>query len=486
MYLLFFSCNTIDDKLPEQKPIQIALTQDILSFDPMLTSDIFSEAVLRCVYTSLFDFDEELKLRPKLAKTITVVDDYTWRIEIHDNVKFQDGSSLTTDDVIFSIERALLGGRTKKMLEMVDSVEKIDSTKFSLRSKEPYPDLLSLFAKAETSIVSKAVVETPDYDFSIPVGAGPFKLISREENSKICLERFDEYYLGKASSQYLDFVIIVTEQERTTAFLNGDVDILFSVSAYDCEKLRLSNGVKLLQSPSTKIEYLSLNTQHAPLDNPKVRLAISHAINRENIAKNVYHGYSTPSSSLIPKGIIGYLDSPISYDPQLAKTLLKEAGHENGFDLNVITIDTIRKNTLEYIKLDLAEIGVELNYNLVTMKEAAAMMTAGEHSSILVGWAFSSDPNSVLPLLIGTGSGKTMNSSNYSNPEVDDLLQKGRAEIDPKQKKQIYESINEIVVKDSPMVILQNPMILSAIHDNIEGIHFNPQGLIQYESIYKK
>lgn len=486
--LLIFttSCSKQDKPVVVEKPIQIALTQDILSFDPIKTSDIYSEAVLRCIYTSLFDFDDELNLRFKLAKEVETIDDLTWKITIHDNVKFHDGTPLTTDDVLFSIQRALTGERTQKSLEIVDYVEKVDDTTFLIKSKEPYSDLLSLFAKAETSIVSKAVVENPDYDFTSPVGAGPFKFISREVEKEIELARFDDYFLEKAAWPLINFKVIVSEQERTTAFLNKEVDILFSVSAYDCEKLSLSPDVKILQSPSTKIEYLSLNTQHAPLDNPKVRLAISYAINRDTITDNVYHGYSVPASSTIPKGIIGFVESPITYDPEKAKELLKEAGYEDGFEFTVITINTIRKNTLEYIKLDLAAVGIQLNYNLVTMQEAVDMMNAGEHDGILVGWAFNSDPNGVLPVLLGTGSGKTMNSSNYSNPIVDNLIKEGRIETEFDKKKAIYEEINQIVTNDSPIVVLQNPMVLSASLNDIEGIHFNSQGLIQYESLYRK
>lgn len=480
------SCTFPTKEALEQKPITIALTQDMLSFDPIKTTDIYSEAILRCVYTSLYDFDENLQLRPKLVKTAVAIDDYTWRIEIHDGVKFQDGSTLTTDDVIFSIERALTGERTQKPLEVVKGVEKVNNTTFLLHAKEPYADILSLFAKAETSILSKKVVETPGYDFTTPIGSGPFKLISREEETKVSLERFEDYYLEKAASPLLDFVVLVTEQERTAAFLNGDVDILFSVSAYDCDKLKLSENVKLLQAPSTKIEYLSLNTTHPPLDNPKVRLAISYAINRDKIASDVYHGYSVPSSSLIPSGIIGYKDSPVTYDPEKAKALLKEAGYENGFAFTAITVNTIRKNTMEYIKLDLANVGITFNYNLVTMQEAVDAMNANAHGGILVGWAFNSDPNGVLPVLLGTGSGKTMNSSNYSNPVIDDLLKQGRSEIDAEKRAEIYEQINEIVTQDTPIVVLLNPMVLSAAHGNIEGIQFNPQGIFQYESLYRK
>lgn len=277
------ACSTTEEAPTEEKPIQIALTQDMLSFDPIKTTDIFSEAVLRCVYTSLYDFDEELRLRPKLVKSETLIDETTWKIEIHDGVKFHDGSSLTTDDVIFSIERAMTGERTQKLLEMVDRVEKLDNTTFLIYAKEPYADLLSLFAKAETSIVSKTVVGTPGYDYSMPVGAGPFKLISREVNEKISLERFDDCYLGKAAGRYL-------------------------------------------------------TTLHPPLDNPK----------------------------------------------------------------------------------------------------------------------------------------------------VDELIKQGRGQTDADKKRQIYEEINKIVTEEAPIVILQNPMILSAALDNIEGIHFNSQGLIQYEALYRK
>lgn len=485
MCMCLSACSLSSEKTPEQKPITIALTQDILSFDPIKTTDIYSEAVLRCVYTSLYDFDENLQLRPKLVKTATSIDEYTWRVEIHDGVKFQDGSLLTTDDVVFSIERALTGERTQKPLEVVIGAEKIDDTTFLLHAKEPYADIFSLFAKAETSIVSKKVVETPGYDFSMPVGAGPFKLLTREEGIKISLERFDDYYLEKAASPLMDFVVLVTEQERTAAFLNSNVDILFSVSAYDCDKLKLSKDITLLQTPSSKIEYLSLNTTHEPLNNPKVRLAISYAINREKIAKEVYHGYGVASSSLIPSDIIGCTDSPVAYNPEKAKELLREAGYENGFEFTAITVDTIRKNTMEYIKLDLAAIGITFHYNLTTMQEAVAEMNANEHGGILVGWAFNSDPNSVLPVLLGTGSGKTMNSSNYSNPAVDALIAQGRGESDIEKRTQIYEQINEIVTQDAPIVVLLNPMTLSAARSNIKGIQFNPQGIFQYESIYR-
>lgn len=483
--VFFSSCSTSTEDTPAEKPISIALTQDLLSFDPIKTTDIYSEAVLRCIYTSLYDFDENLQLRPKLAKTATAIDEYTWRIEIHNDVKFQDGSTLTTDDVIFSIERALTGERTQKPLEVVKGVEKVDDTTFLLHAKEPYADILALFAKAETSILSKKAVETPNYDFSSPIGSGPFKLLSREEGKSISLARFDDYYLEKAASQFLNFIVIVTEQERTAAFLNDEVDILFNVSAYDCDKLRLLPDVTLLQTPSTKIEYLSLNTTHPPLDNPKVRLAISYAINREKIASEVYHGYGVPSSSLIPNGVIGYEQSPVTYDPEKAKALLKEAGYENGFEFTAITVNTIRKNTMEYIKLDLANVGITFNYNLVTMQEAVDEMNANEHGGILVGWAFSSDPNSVLPVLLGSDSGKTMNSSNYSNPVLDDLLVQGRSEADLNKRTQIYKQVNEIVTQDAPIVVLLNPMVLSAAQSNIKGISFNPQGLFQYETLYR-
>lgn len=468
-----------------EKPIQIALTQDILSFDPILTSDIFSEAVLRCVYTTLYDFDDKLNIRPRLAKESVMISPLTWRVTIRDDVKFQNGTRLTADDVVFSITRALHGERTQKMLEVVDRVEKEDDLTVLIHTKEPYSKLMSLFAKAETSIVSKAVVGREGYDFSKPVGAGPFKLISRERNNKISLERFDDCYLGQAASRYLNFIVLVTEQERTAAFLNRDVDILFSVSAYDCEKLKLSQGVKILQTPSTKIEYLSLNNLHPPLNDPRVRLAISYAINRDAIANGVYRNYSTPASSVIPKGIIGYVESPVKYDPAYAEALLEEAGYGGGFAFSVITIDTIRKNTLEYIKLDLAKVGIQLDYSLVTMKTAVDMMNAGEHGGILVGWAFNSDPNGVLPLLLGTGSGKTMNSSNYSNPLFDKLLELGRTESEEERKKEIYEKANRIVIMHAPIIVLQNPMSLSAAHDDIEGLRQNPQGLFQYESIYR-
>lgn len=480
------ACAAPVESAPETKPIQIALSQDMLSFDPIKTTDIYSEAILRCVYTSLYDFDENLQLRPKLVEKVETIDDCTWRVTIHDGVKFQDGSDLTTDDVVFSIERAMVGERTEKLLEMVSGVEKVDNTTFILRAKEPYADIFSLFAKAETSIVSKKVVQAPSYDFSTPVGAGPFSLISWEKGSKISLRRFDDYYLGKAASDKLDFVVLVTEQERTAAFLNGDVDILFSVSAYDCDKLRLAEDVTLLQAPSTKIEYLSLNTSHPPLNDPRVRLAISYAIDRDKIAAEVYSNYATPSSSLIPEGIMGYTDSAVHYNPEKARQLLTEAGYADGFSFSAITVNTIRKNTMEYIKLNLAEVGITFDYNLVTMQEAVDMMNANEHGGILVGWAFNSDPNSVLPVLLGTGSGKTMNSSNYSNPVVDQLIQQGRSEKDAAKREEIYRQINTIVVEEAPIVVLLNPMVLSAARSDMEGVCFNAQGLFQYETIARK
>lgn len=473
-------------KANQEEPIKIALTQDIISFDPMQTSDIFSEAILRCVYNTLFDLNENLELVGDLAKEVKQIDEISWQIEIYDDIYFQDGKQLTTEDIVFSIERAMQGGRTQKSLEIVESIEMIDETNFIIKSKEAYADFLTLFAKAETSIVAKHVVENPDYDFVSPIGTGPFKFVNRVENEVIKLEKNDQYFAGKVASNGIEFQIIITEQERTTALLDGTVDILFSVSAYDCDKFRVSQDVNLIQRPSTKIEYLSLNTTHEPLNDSRVRKAISYAINRDAIVDNVYHGYANSSTSLIPNGVIGYKEPEVTYDLTLAKKLLSDAGYADGFEFNVIAIDTIRKNTLEYIKLDLAQLDINLTYDLVTMQEAVDQMNANEHDAILVGWAFSTDPNGVLPVLLGTGSGKTQNSSRYSNVVFDDLVSQARAETDLEQKRLIYEEVNEIVTNDSPIIVLLNPMVSSAASKSIEGIQFNSQGLINYETIYRK
>lgn len=481
--LLLSSCS----KSKENKmSIRVGITDDIVSLDTAGTKDILSETVGRCVFSTLYTFDENLALTPCLAEKAEQVSDLEWVFTIRDDAKFQDGSPLTASDVKFSINRAMTAGQlADQSLQVIDSIETVDDTTIRFTTKEVMANLPTLFVRTSTSIMSEKAMADPAYDVNKPVGSGPFKVIERVEGKEIQLERFDGYFKGKAKTPLLSFVVEPSEPNSTASLLNGNLDVLYRVSANEADYLKLNDTISLYQVDSTKTELLIFNPNVEPIQNVKVRQAIAYAIDKQNIVDNVLSGYGRVQSSMIPAPLLGFENfNGYSYDTEKAKALLAEAGYPDGFTFTVLTFDSQRKKLMEYLKLDLDKVNIKLNYEFLELADYLDIVEQGTQMGSVMSWTSNADPDSTLTQLYSKNGHPTVNQSGFSDPRVEQLLQQGRMETDGEKRDEIYKQANQIIAENYVAIPLYQPAVLVAARKEIGGVQINAQGIFGYESLY--
>ncbi|MEG0145410.1 MAG: ABC transporter substrate-binding protein [Clostridia bacterium] len=483
--LVVFSCGCAGQQGADTS-ICIAMANDVTSMNPADVRDLLSETVMRCIFSTLYVFDEQMNLVPCLAESAERLSALEWVFRIREGVAFHDGSALTAEDVCFSVERAMQAKRVDSSLMVIDHLEAVDARTLKVQTKAPYGNLPSLFVRLSTSVLPKAAFDAGTYDFEHPIGSGPFKLSSRKPGKWLELERFDRYFLEKAKSPFLRFVVTASEQARTADLLNGKSDVVFQISSYDCNALKLNEDVTVYESPSAKMELMMFNPDCAPLREIKVREAIAHAVNRQKLVDNVLDGYGTLLDSAIAPPLIGAVDcGGRAYDPALARKLLAECGYPDGFELTALTYDTLRKKMMEYIKLDLGQVGIRLSYEFLPLSDYLDAIQQGAYQCSVLSWVCYGDPDSVFSQLYSKDGMATANQSRYSDARVEALIRAGREARNEQGRRAIYEEANRIVSESYWFLPLYQPEVLVAAATDIAGIRINPQGLFGYESLYR-
>lgn len=468
----------------EQRPINIGIIDDIVSLDVAGTKDILSETVGRCVFSTLYIFDESMNLSPCLVKEAMRVSDLEWTFTIRDDAQFHDKTPLTASDVVFSIRRAMEIELADQALLLIDTIEASDDDTVHVTTKEPMANLPSLFVRTSTSVMSEKAMSDPGYDVNQPVGSGPFRVVARVPGTEIRLERFDGYFDGPAQTRYLNFVVEPSEPNSTASLLNGNMDVLYRVAANDGAYLKLNEQVTLYQMDSTKTELLILNPRVEPVNDIRVRQAIACAIDKQNMVDKVLAGFGRPQSSMIPAPLIGFADyEEYAYDIEKARELLNEAGYPDGFELTVLTFDSQRKKLMEYLKMDLAKADINLNYEFMELADYLEIVEAGTQMGSVMSWTSNADPDSTFTQLYSRAGHPTVNQSGYTDPKVEELLQQGRMEEDQQKRDTIYKEANRIIAAGCHSIPLYQPSVLVAARKDIEGVRVNSQGIFGYESL---
>ena len=468
-------------------PIKVGITDDIVSLDVAGTKDILSETVGRCVFSTLYTFDEKLNLSPCLAENAEQVSELEWIFKLRDDVKFHDGTPLAASDVVFSIHRAMNIEKAEHSLLVIADIEALNDKTVKVTTTDQMNNLPTLFVRTSTSVMSEKAMSNPDYDVNKPVGSGPFKVIERTERKEIRLERFDDYFGGAAKSRYLSFVVEPSEPNSTAMLLNGKLDILYRVAANDGDYLDLNESVNLYQTDSTKTELLILNPRVAPINDICVRQAIACAIDKQSIIDNVLSGFGKAQSSIIPAPILGFADfKEYSYNPEKARELLAQAGYPDGFDFTVLTFDSQRKKLMEYLKMDFAEVNINLNYEFLELQEYLDIVGKGTQMGSIMSWTSNPDPDSTLTQLFSKAGHPTVNQSGFTNPRVEELLEQGRMETNTEAREAIYQEANQIIAGSYYAVPLYQPAVLVAARADVAGVCVNPQGIFGYENLYRK
>jgi peptide/nickel transport system substrate-binding protein len=321
-----------------------AFSADPAGFDPVRGPSGMSHVVIEQVYSTLMLLDPEANPIPGLAESYEVSEDgleYTFKLR--DGVTFHNGDPLSAEDVKFSFDRLRApdsGYSYGSQVETIDEVEVVDPLTVRFKLSQRTGPFLIYMACPGSSIVPKNLVESGHDLNAQPVGSGPFKFVSYQPRTAIKFERNDSYWEeGKPYFDAMEYRIISDITALTNAVMSGVVNFSNEIPPKDWATIQSNPDLVGKTIEGSRYYWLLPNNEHPPLDDPKVRQAIAHAIDRQAIVTGAFFGQATPIlGGVIPQWNWGYADlqyfAPTG-NPERAKELLAEAGYPDGFDTSM-------------------------------------------------------------------------------------------------------------------------------------------------------
>jgi peptide/nickel transport system substrate-binding protein len=315
---------------------------------------------------------------PSLAESWAMSKDgLTYEFVLRRGVKFHNGDPVTAEDVKFSFER-YRGAAAKLLKERVREVQIVDSGRVRFLLKEPWPDFMTFYGTSATGaawVVPKKYVEKVGDDgfLKAPVGAGPYRVVSFQPGVSLVMEAYEGYWRKVPSVKRLVFRSMADETTRAAALKAGDVDIVYLLSGPTAQEIKRTPGLQLVAARPPGVPYLDLPEQwdpKSPWHDRRVRLAASHALDRDALNQAETLGMSRTTGALIPRVLdFARAYDPPPYDPALTKKLLTEAGYPNGFDAGDLTPFPPFFSLAEGLVNDLQAVGIRTR--LRTMERAA-------------------------------------------------------------------------------------------------------------------
>jgi peptide/nickel transport system substrate-binding protein len=480
--------------ITKKDTLKVAIGTDLDTVDPHSQTSIVVYNVLRHVYETLLWFDARGNVIPWLAERWEVSQDgLVYTFYLRKNIRFHDGSELNATVVKANIDRWIdptVRVPARTLVGKIDRAEIVDRYTVRIYLKEPF----GLFDKAIAyfiPITSLDVIKKfGNQTITEVIGTGPYKFASWEKGKRVVLERNDDYWGPKPPIKRIEWLIIPEASTRLAALLAGDVDYIYAPPPPDLERLRSDPRFEVITPTSNAYLHLSL-IPRGPLADPKVRQALNYAIDKEAIVKSVLFGLGVVADSAVPPHFLGYSRmNPYGYDPEKAKQLLAEAGYSGGFKLLLIHPTggsgfINDKGVAEAIQAYLSKIDVSVELKTMDWPSYIAELTKPlkdkQYDAILrlYGPAIA-DAHFILYPLLHSSQRDYPNINNYSNKEVDSLLDQAAIERDPTKRAELYRRAIEIIWRDAPWVFIAAQKQFYAGVKDLKGIFIFPSGLQIY------
>ena len=420
---------------------------DVTSLDPHQGKETPAVQVNTQIFDTLVTVDPETnEVVPQIAESWEQTDDQTYVFKIREGIKFHDGSDLTAEDVKFSLDRARNSAAVSYIVNFIEEVTVDDDHTVTVKTTAPYAPTLRNLAIPFAAIVPKAVVEADENAFiQNPVGSGPYKFVEWNHGDHVTLKAFDDYYAGKPETENLIMKVIPETSQRTIALETGEVDLAYDLAVNDIPKVNSDDKLTVYEIPSLTCWYVSMNMNKKPFDNPKVREAMSMAIDRQTIIDTINAGSGQTADAIIAPAVFGYYSTGVKeYNPTKAKELLAEAGYPNGFYTTLWVNDNqSRIEMCQAMQAMLLEVGVQCNLEVLEFGSFISRTTAGDHDLAYFGWTTSSGDAdySYYSLEHSTQQGAAGNRSFLADPDVDKLIEEARSNTNEEERKELYKEL---------------------------------------------
>ena len=480
--------------------LKVAVAADVTSIDPHFFNLFPNNNIAEHIFDKLVQMDPDSKMIPGLATSWKTVDDKTWEFKLRKGVKFHDGSELTAADVVFSLERVPQvpnsPGPFTAYTKAIQKIEVVDPYTLRFHYASPYPlapnDLSTIYIVSKKDATGAT---TEDFNSGkAAVGSGRYKFVRYVNGDRVELARNDAYWGDKPGYEKVQFKIIKNEAARMAALLSGDVDAIEQPPTADLARLKTDPKFTLTSKISHRVIYFNFDyldrsspfitdkdgkpLAKNPLLDPRVRRAMSKAINRQAIAERVMEGQAIPSGQLVSDKLFGFVPGlrPDAYDPEGAKKLLAEAGYPNGFNLTIhgpagryVNDEKI----VQAVAQMLSRVGIASKVETAPMGPYSSRASKQDFSFHMVGWGASTgEASSPLRSLLATfnrdkGLG-AVNWGRYSNPKVDYLIEQALQQVDDANRLNMLQRATELSMSDLGIMPIHFQFTMWATKKNVQ------------------
>lgn len=503
--MLFILISGAAGSVSAQMPLQVPLNQALVldggqssnprDYDPATTHGVGD----KLTFSGLVAFDPRLNLIPDLAENWTVsLDGMTYTFHLRQNAKFHDGRAVTSQDVVYSWERAadpktqsdtvmtylgdIIG--VKEMhagqADHISGLQAIDDHTLQVRIDAPKPYFILKLTYPTAFIVDKANVESGADWYHHPNGTGPYKLIQWKDYQQIVYQANADFYLGQPAIPYV--VIQLYSGDSQGLYESGKVDMtgVYSIDRFldPTEPLHseLVTGVDLCTG------YIVFDVTQPPFDDLKVRQAFTMAFNRQQYIDVVMNGHALPAIGPYPPGLPGFNIGlkGLLYDPAQARQLLAQSKYGGPQGLpNIVYTDaglgsSISPDVAALAQMWKQNLGVTITVENIQPDVYYDQITSGHHGQLFSGgWcADYPDPENFADALFHTGA--EQNNGGYSNPQLDKLLEAARVEQDVTKRIQMYQQAEQMIVDDAPVLFTVHSLTYMLVKPYVKGFVLTP------------
>ncbi|EDZ63662.1 ABC transporter, periplasmic substrate- (possibl y oligopeptide-) binding protein [Sulfurimonas gotlandica GD1] len=484
--LLFLSINLFASTL------HLATSANPSRLNPLLATDSSSSEIAGFLFNGLVKFDKDSStIIGDLAKEFYYENDTTLIFKLHENVTWHDGAKFSAKDVLFTYQTLIspqVVSPYSSEFRFVKSVEVIDLYTLRVTYKHPYFKALETWMMGILpEHILKDEKNLMNAKFNIdPIGTGPYKLHQLEHSKNIVLVAFDDYFKGRTKIDRISFHVIADPMTRFLMLKSSALDV-GGIEPMQYERQLdpdFFDKFNIYEEISHSYTYLGFNLRREKFQNPKVREALSLAIDRQEIVNILFFKHAKVCTGpFLPrtKAFNPDVKAPIQ-NIQMAKKLLSEAGYgeKNPFTFEIVTSNSsaVRPYAAQILQHQLKQAGVIVTLRVMEWQAFLNMVVfPNKFDSVLLGWGLSSTPDPYLFWHSDNDKQGGFNLIGYKNPKIDKMIEESQSIIDREKLSQLWQDMFKMIVEDNPYLFLYIPNSITTVNKNIKNVEPSLSGI---------
>lgn len=530
--LLLFSCRSPYPDDTGMSVFRYNEASGITSLDPAFSKDLANIWPCHQLFNGLLQLDDQLNIQPSIAESWKVDDSgkqYTFHLRqdvfFHDHPVFHNGKGrrVTADDFVFSFNRILdpaVASPGAWVFSHVDTqngshaFSAINDSTLIIRLKEPFPPFPGILTMLYCSVVPREMINHYGPEFrKNPVGTGPFVFKFWKEGVKLVLIRNNHYFEYDKGNRlpYLDAVAITFLTDKQAAFLEfvkGNLDFISGLDQSYKDELMTKEGTmrskyferfNLHRQAYLNTEYLSIVVdtsleivKKSPLRYKEIRQAINYGFDRSKMIRYLRNNVGRPGlHGIIPYGLPGFDTTFIPYDhnPDLARELIRTAGFAKVEDVPEISLHTTAEysDLFKYLQHELGNIGLKIRIEVIPAATLLEMKARSKINFFRASWvADYPDAENYMALFYSRNfTPQGPNYSRYSSETYDELFLRSQMTLSPEERHELYRRLNQLMMEESPVVVLYYDEVLRFTQKNIHDLGCNPMNLLSLKRAKK-